>query len=381
MAKQNFKVAIRNSVGDNSTLELFFLDDIFNEYDWWTGDTTNMVNDVVKQVKNYNPKTVILTIDSQGGDASIGLAIYNFLKHYGVKVETDIIGMAGSIASVMAMAANKGKLKIARNGFMVIHKAWGGAIGNSDDLRNAADVVDMYTRQIVDIYAQRTGKSVNEINALIEKGDYWMTGSEAVAQGFADETYNDNEQFQIAARVKTLAPDYRNIPQNLITDEDSEEEAEPEDFQSFKTNFMKFKDKVNAFIDAITGKKIEKTTPETLSVDVANLIGEPMKTMIEGLQTDVSEEIKPIQDKIADFEKADGAFQTGIVNSVTNAVFEKYEQRIKDLEAANAKLEKENGDLKTEIQDKLGKESHDGPEKAPKAKVIGSFGKATAEAE
>src|SRR5690606_20606777 len=153
---------------NSNTLELYFLDDIYNKYDWWTDTVSSMVNDVVQQVRERSPKTIKLIIDSQGGDASIGLAIYNFLKHYGAKVETDVIGMAGSIASVIAMAANKGKLRMARNAFMVIHKAWGGGIGNSNDLRAAADVVDKYTAQIVDVYSQRTSKSAEEISSLIE---------------------------------------------------------------------------------------------------------------------------------------------------------------------------------------------------------------------
>lgn len=373
MAKQNFKVAINNAVGNDTTLELFFLDDIYNKYDWWCDSTTNMVQDVVMQIKNYNPKTVLLTIDSQGGDASIGLAIYNFLKHYGVKVETDVIGMAGSIASVLAMAANKGKLKMARNAFMVIHKAWGGAIGNSEDLRNAADVVDMYTRQVVDIYAQRTGKSVEEINALIEKGDYWMTGEEAVQQGFADSTYNDNEQFQIAARVKKLTPDYQNIPQNIVESSEEDDADDKTILNTLKNDFMNFKDRISAFIDGMKGKKLESTTPETLNVDVANLISEPMKGLVEGLQTDITNELKPITDRLENIEKEDGLTKT-ISDLVTNTITEKFEGRIKALEAANETLKGENDALKTEIQDKLGSESKDKNPGSPNSKVIGSFG-------
>ncbi|MFA6060041.1 MAG: head maturation protease, ClpP-related [Taibaiella sp.] len=380
MSKQNFKVAVRNTVANEiSTLELYFLDEIYDTYDWWTGYSSNMVNEVVQKVKDYNPKLVKLYVDSQGGDASIGLAIYNFLTHYNVKVETDILGMAGSIASVMAMAASPGKLKIARNAFMVIHKAWGLAIGNSDEMRATADVVDMYTRQIVDIYSMRTGKTTQEIQSLIEKGDYWMTGTEAVEQGFADETYNDNDKFEIAARIKNLAPDYRNVPKNLVTPEQPEEQPEDEDsktfLQSFKSEFMSFKDKFNAFIDTLKGTKIENKAPENLVLEVANCISEPMQALSAGLEEELTNQIKPIQDALEGINKEGSDLEVRITAAVTKA----FEDRIKALEDSNKDLKDKNETLEQEVQDKLGKETTDPGNTDPKAKIIGSFSSAKKE--
>lgn len=218
MPTPSFHIAMKNTIG-NGVLELHFLDTIANstQFDWTTGEllTTNLVEETIAQVKAANPSKIKCTIDSIGGDASIGLAIYNFLKSYNAKVEVEIIGMAGSIASVMAMAASKGKLSIARNAFMVIHKAWGVGIGNSDDLRQAADVIDKYTAQVVDIYAQRSGKTTEEIAALIENGDYWMSGVEAVEQGFADSVFNDNAEVLVAAHLSHLPKQYKNVPTNI----------------------------------------------------------------------------------------------------------------------------------------------------------------------
>ena len=113
MQTPSFHIAMKNTIGDG-VLELQFLDTIANstEFDWTTGEllTTNLVEETIAQVKAANPSKIKCTIDSIGGDASIGLAIYNFLKSYNAKVEVEIIGMAGSIASVMAMAASKGEL-------------------------------------------------------------------------------------------------------------------------------------------------------------------------------------------------------------------------------------------------------------------------------
>jgi ATP-dependent Clp endopeptidase proteolytic subunit ClpP len=302
MSKNFFKIAVKNVVVENnpteSVLELYFLDLLYNtvQYDWWSGMVveTNVVEEVVSQVKAANPPRIKLIIDSQGGDAAIGIALYNFLKNYSAKVEVDVIGMAGSIVSVLAMAANKGKLVMARNAFMVIHKAWGTGCGNSDDLRAAADIIDKYTDQICDIYSQRTGKSVDEIKSLIEKGDYWMTGSEAQEQGFCDSIYNDNAQFQIAARVSALDAHYKNVPQNLL---DSGNEDAPTFKNYIKNEVMEIKTLVSNFISSLkTPAKAEgstETTPVSNEVKaVADGLEKPLTDFLTTVQNEMKEEVK-----------------------------------------------------------------------------------------
>lgn len=211
--KKSRYVAIKNS-SDSSTLELYFLDIIQDEYDWFTGMQISKVQEIIDKVNYYKPSKILCIIDSVGGDAQTGMSIYNFLKRCDAKIEVEVIGLAGSIASVIAMAANKGKLRIARNAFMMIHKAEGMCWGTSDEIRQMAEVIDKYTNEIVDIYSQRTGKPIEEVNALIADGDYWMSGQEAVEQGFADETFNDvAPNLQIAARLDLDV--YKNMPAQI----------------------------------------------------------------------------------------------------------------------------------------------------------------------
>lgn len=252
MAKTKF-VAIRNQF-ETSTLELFFLDVIQDTFDWMTGMTHSQVQEIIDKVNAAQPRVIKVIIDSQGGDAQAGLSIYNFLKHTDARVEVEVIGLAGSIASVIAMAANPGKLRIARNGFMMIHKAEGLAFGTGEELRSAANVVDLYTGQIVDIYAQRTGKAIDEVNALIAPGDYWMTGQQAVDQGFADATFNDVPLSvqQIAARLDTSI--YKNSPPDIKA---ALERLTPgNEIQNFLTNqFDTMKEQILKILNAIRGVK------------------------------------------------------------------------------------------------------------------------------
>lgn len=355
-------VGINNQVVNTGILELYFLDLIFDRFEgnWFDGFTEiSLVEEVISQVKAANPSTIRLIIDSEGGDAGIGLAVYNFLKHYDAVIEVEIIGMAGSIASVIAMAASPGKLQIARNGFMVIHQAWGGGVGNAKDLRQAADVIDGYTATIVDIYVQRTGRTAEEINGYIANGDFWMTGSQAVELGFADETLQENGQFMIAARIKDLNPNYRNVPQNLIekpTEEPIENPA-PEETSTPKSSnnpIMNFKQRATNFIANLKKGKINNGAAN-LAEEVANVISEPMEQMLHGLQEEFQ----------ADIDK--------ITTDVTNSVTQAFETRIKALEDVNAALKTKNEELEQSLADIAGSEAKPKTDPKNEVKPVGGF--------
>ncbi len=205
-------IGFRNSA-DNQTLELFFTDFIFDGINWSTFEETNMVQDTIDKVKAANPSKILVTINSLGGDVMIGLAIYNFLKNYKAKVEVNVIGFAGSIASVMAMCANKGKLKMANNSFMIIHAASTIAMGNAKEMRDQADVLDKVSNEIADIYAQRSGKEAGYFSNLwADGGDVWFTAKEAKELGLVDELL---DAVVATARVDIASYGYKNIPTAL----------------------------------------------------------------------------------------------------------------------------------------------------------------------
>jgi ATP-dependent Clp endopeptidase proteolytic subunit ClpP len=187
---QALHIGIKNEAS-SSTLELHFLSAIYDTYNWWTGEQVNMVEDTINQIKTANPSKIKCIINSGGGDLTIGLAIYNFLKSYDAKVETEIIGMAGSTASILALAAKKGKCKMCKNAFLMIHQGTTGAYGKSDEIRNTADVLDKYNDQLYTIYADKSGKTKEEFKTLLASGDVWLTANEALEMGLVDEIIND----------------------------------------------------------------------------------------------------------------------------------------------------------------------------------------------
>jgi len=344
------KIAIKNAVQTTGTLELLFLDYIYDTFDWETWTEVKIIQDVVDKVTAMRPAVIKITIDSEGGDCSIGLAFYNYITKYAkdnnATIIVEILAMCGSIASVMAMTASPGKLYIPRNAFMVIHEAWGWAMGRSSEIRQQADVVDAYTAQIVDIYAQRNtkGKTVDEIRALIAPGDYWMAGDKAIEMGFADQLQDDT-QYQIAARIGKFDPHYRNIPVALTEQPQETEEGLLDKVKNFftkKSGDMSFKAKIQAMIDSLTKEK----KPGDIALDVANAINEPMNALGDQLDQELTDRATAIENSIQ--AKIDAALEGPL-------------KKIQDLETANAQLQQE-------LQDLQGKETtEEKPDNGPSA--------------
>ena len=67
-----------------------------------------------------------------------------------------IDGLAASIASIIALAGKE--VRIASNGFFMVHNPWGGAIGEADEMRQTADLLDKIRDSLVGTYASKTGK-------------------------------------------------------------------------------------------------------------------------------------------------------------------------------------------------------------------------------
>ena len=320
-----------------------------------------------------------------------GLAIYNFLKRCDAKVEVEIIGLAASIASVIAMAANKGKLRIARNAFIMIHAAEGTVEGTSEEVRQGADLIDLYTNQIVDVYSQRTGKTIDEVKALIANGDYWMTGEEAVAQGFADETFNDTPNLQIAARLdKTV---YKNIPASISNQvQSSPDTAEKNTENYFTTQFNEMKKFFTEIVNAIKGVKPGEKPEDFKNItnQIADAVQVPFEKLgdeIEGtitskvneatgeaLVTTITNKVKEGLDKTPVDFSAEGpaktALEAAVKLSVENALKDPENRSIKA--AIDAAVTERTKDLETEITALKGAKTNS-TEGKDEVKPVGSF--------
>lgn len=151
-----------------------------------------------------------LHISSLGGDVHDGLAIYRLLVDHPATVTSFIDGWAASIASVIAMAGKT--IKIAEAGAVMIHDAWGMGVGNAEDMRKLADMLEANTGAIADVYVARTGNDKKKVVDWMG-AETWFYGQDAVDKGFADEIM---ENMKVAAHFDINKHKFKNAPAALI---------------------------------------------------------------------------------------------------------------------------------------------------------------------
>lgn len=153
---------------------------IYDEIGMW-GITAADFN---REFKAITGKIVNVEINSPGGSVFDGIAIYNMLIASGKTINMKVMGVAASIASLILMAGNK--IVMPANAMVLVHSPKGGMFGTAEEMRDMADVLDKVKASLVGVYMKRTGKTEEEVTALLAK-DTWMTAAEAKAAGFADE--------------------------------------------------------------------------------------------------------------------------------------------------------------------------------------------------
>lgn len=127
-----------------------------------------------------------LYINSLGGYVDEGVSIYNLLKRQSVPVTAYIDGMACSIASVVAMAADK--IVMPSNTTMMIHHAIGGCYGNAKEHREFATKLDKISEASTNSYLVHAGdKLTRETLEPLLNAETFLTAQEAFDIGLCDE--------------------------------------------------------------------------------------------------------------------------------------------------------------------------------------------------
>lgn len=118
-------------------------------------------------------KELTIRINSPGGIAFDGVAIYNNLVAHPARKIVYVDGEASSAASIIAMAGDE--INMARGSLMLIHRAYADAIGDASLLRSLADRLDVITDRMAEIYALRTGREVSETLRWMENDNGYGT--------------------------------------------------------------------------------------------------------------------------------------------------------------------------------------------------------------
>ena len=158
--------------------EMFIYDEIGPS--WW-----GLIDDVavVAGLSEMRGRRVTVRINTPGGSVDTGISIFNALKRHDGGVDTVVDSLAASMGSYLLQAGET--RTVTNNSMVMVHDPWTIAFGNAGQLRKDADTLDKYRQRMVPEYANRTGLSADEIEAIMV-AETWYTGKEAVEAGFAD---------------------------------------------------------------------------------------------------------------------------------------------------------------------------------------------------
>jgi ATP-dependent protease ClpP protease subunit len=148
---------------------------------WFTDGFT--LEKLKNSIGSDDISNIELEINSLGGDLIEALAIYDSLKTSNAKVKAKIVGSTASAGTVIAMAADT--VEITENSNFLIHRASTMAGGTVDDMEKAAQQLEMFDAQLLNIYQKKTGKRKSQLSGLM-KDDKWIKPTEALEWGFVD---------------------------------------------------------------------------------------------------------------------------------------------------------------------------------------------------
>jgi ATP-dependent protease ClpP protease subunit len=175
---------------------------------WWDEEyfTAKGVRDHLAEMTG----DIIVRINSGGGIASEGQAIYTALIDYPGKVTVQIDGVAASAASLIAMAGDE--IVMRRGAWMLIHDPatpWTMGRGTEEDHLKEAELLRVISGAYADIYAARSGLSREECRKVMQD-ETVLDGPMAVDMGFATSVETNSEAVAIATfdyRIYAHAPD------------------------------------------------------------------------------------------------------------------------------------------------------------------------------
>ena len=184
MSKQDFFKFENNATQGEATIYIY--GDIVT-YD--LGDYNSADDVVPHRFKNElnalgNINKIHVRINSGGGSVFAAYAIMNLLKAHKAEIITYNDGICASAATIIAMAGDK--IITALGSVWMLHLPMTGAWGNAKKLEKALEVLNTLTTSMVDIYHSKTKIPKDTLREMLAE-ETWLTGTQALEKGLADE--------------------------------------------------------------------------------------------------------------------------------------------------------------------------------------------------
>ena len=289
----------------------------------------------------------VFEITSYGGSVSAGIAICNLIKKAsaeGHKTTAHVIGIAASMASAIACACDE--LKIDANAFLMVHNPWTITMGNANDMRKEAEVLDQYRDALLAIYRTKFDAGDETIKAMLDS-ETWIIGDAAPFFSLKAEVIPTAEPLRIAASLKM--PKFMHTPKAL-------KEIIMEKEQELKQANDEVK---NEEVEASSAEVVEEKADETPAEPVveepkeeveAKQTEEKKDDLMETIEAAVEQATSRVEDMVpkAEADKRVSGMQSTMAKQM-DAMKKDYEAKIQDFEVQMKVKDEELNKAKAEV--------------------------------
>lgn len=160
--------------------------------------------DDIQTLNDFGVKEIIININSGGGSVIDGLSIFSAIQNSKAVIHTNIVGIAASMAGVIAMAGDV--ITMVNFGKLMIHNPH----GSDDPSENEKKALNALRDSLITIFKNRTKKSKSELSSIMDE-ETWLTPVQALEGGFIDEIvenkHNDKKKRQAVAEIANILND------------------------------------------------------------------------------------------------------------------------------------------------------------------------------
>jgi ATP-dependent Clp protease protease subunit len=140
-------------------------------------------------------KPIKIFINSPGGSADDGYAIYDLIRFVRPRVKIISAGLSASAATVIMLAAEKQDRLALPNARIMIHQPSMRSFGAAEDIKRTAEQILKLRQRINELYAQETGQPIEKVSEDTDR-DYWMSAEEAVEYGLISRVVNNLDELE-----------------------------------------------------------------------------------------------------------------------------------------------------------------------------------------
>lgn len=257
--------------------------------------------DEMQMLVDFGVKEIHININSPGGSIIEGFSIFSAIANSEAEVHTHIVGIAASMAGVIAMAGDK--ITMVDFGKLMIHNP----SGSSDPDENEQNALDSLKDSLLVIFKNRTNKSKEELSEIMDN-ETWLNPKEALKGGFIDEIVSSKHKDK--KRKRQPVAEITNILQSITNTSKTEKMKKVCKYLNLSEDATEesILDAIKEINDKLTESVTNLETKETELVD-ANKTIETQKETITGFEDKHTELTESLVDETLEKAVEDGVIQ------------------------------------------------------------------------